>query len=154
VSLARSYGTLTCYGQNDDDVTDMFLSLPCRCWFDSCCCYNSIDGNCCSSKQQARTQKMSSMFVRLSSPLYIHACTRLPLLPTPPLHSYATEKKREGKRKREETSIKEKKAVVLSFALSCSAVLFLVPCFTVALRWVPRPPGASSSSAGSSSNRD
>ncbi len=64
---------------------------------------------------------MSSMFVRLSSPLYTHTCTRLSLLPTPPLHSYATErrkrrkKKKEGrrKRKREMKDIEEEKAVVL-----------------------------------------
>lgn len=35
-------------------------------------------------------KKMSSMFVRLSPPLYTHVCTRLSLLPTPPLHSYVT----------------------------------------------------------------
>jgi hypothetical protein len=56
------------------------------------------------------------------------------------------EKKKDGrrKRKREKKDIEEKRAVVLSFALSHSSVLFLVPCFTVLLHWVPRPPGASS----------
>ncbi len=43
---------------------------------------------------------MSSMFVRLSSPLYIHARTRLPLLPTPPLHSYAVERRKKKKEKK------------------------------------------------------
>ena len=48
------------------------------------------------------------------------------------------------KRMREKKDAEEKKAVFLSFGLSCSSVLFLVPCFVVLLRWVPRPPGASS----------
>ncbi len=47
------------------------------------------------------------MFVRLSSPLYTHACTRLPLLPTPPLHSYATERRKKEGWKKEKKERKE-----------------------------------------------
>jgi hypothetical protein len=53
-------------------------------------------------------------------------------------------KKKEKERKNERPNKKEKKAVVRTFALSRSPVLFLVARFIVALRRVPRPPGASS----------
>lgn len=54
--------------------------------------------------KRERKKKMSSMFVRLSSPLYTHVCTRLSLLPTPPLHSYVT-----GRRKKENEGGKKEK---------------------------------------------
>jgi hypothetical protein len=72
------------------------------------------------------------------------------LLPTPILHSYVTEKKKdkkEKKKKKEKTDgrikRKRRRPYVRSF-LSCSLVLFLVARFIVALRRVARPPGASS----------
>lgn len=85
---------------------------------------------------------MSSMFVRLSSPLYIHTCTHTSSFATNTATSFICyrkkkKKKQPGKKekkeneKREKKDIEEKKAVVLSFLLSYSSVLFLVPCFTV-----------------------
>ena len=103
---------------------------------------------------KARTQKLLLMFVCLSSPIYIHMYAyALLLLPTPILHSYITEKKK--KRQEKEKKIKQKrngrldkkqkKALVRTgLLLSFSSVLFLVARFIVALRRVPRPPGASS----------
>jgi hypothetical protein len=53
-------------------------------------------------------------------------------------------KRKRNKKRNGRLNKKEKKAVVRTFALSCSPVLFLVARFIVALRRVPRPPGASS----------
>jgi cytoskeletal protein RodZ len=109
----------------------MLLSL----FLDSYGRWNDIDENCYSNKQ-ARTEKLLLMFVCLSSPFYIHMYAYvLLLLPTPILHSYITEKKKdkkEKKKKREKErkngrlDKKEKKTVVRTFAF----VVFArsVPC--------------------------
>ncbi len=76
-----------------------------------CCCFCVVDsivvatrtalmGTVAAIRCKRERKKMSPMFVRLSSPLYIHARTRLPLLPTPPLHSYAVERRKKKKEKK------------------------------------------------------
>lgn len=127
----------------------MLLSL----FLDSYGRWNDIDENCYSNKQ-ARTEKLLLMFVCLSSPFYIHMYAYvLLLLPTPILHSYITEKKKTRRRRKKKGKKKEKmdgwikrkrRRSYVRLLLSFSLVLFLVARFIVALRRVPRPPGASS----------
>ena len=100
-------------------------------------------------------KKSSLMFVRLSRARETRTHARLPFATNSHVSFIHYEEGRggmEGRRRKESarerdgrTSEKRRQTVARSFRLSSSSVLCLVECsIVVSLRWVPRPPGASS----------